>query len=138
MSKKEQLLALIDYFSNGNKSNFAKLMGLTPQSINTWLNRDTFDIELIYSKCDSISAKWLLTGEGNMIEEAAAVSEEAAKEAVAKETAASSDVAPMPEAPADLSAQFLDVIRRLEDENSHLITTIERQTAIIDRLTSHD
>lgn len=67
MDKKDQLLQLIDHFSNGNKSSFAAMIGVTPQGLSTWLARGTFDIERIYSKCENISAEWLLTGEGDML-----------------------------------------------------------------------
>ena len=68
MDKKTILECLINYFTDGNKSAFAKMLGVKPQTINTWLLRNTFDIELIYSKCAGISASWLLTGEGEMFE----------------------------------------------------------------------
>lgn len=70
MNKKERLEALISYYSKGNKTAFASIIGMKPQSINSWLIRDTFDIELIYSKCNGISAEWLLSGEGPMLKEA--------------------------------------------------------------------
>lgn len=65
--KRERLTALINYFSEGNKSAFARMIGTRPQTINTWLARDTFDMELIYSKCDSVSGDWLISGNGDMI-----------------------------------------------------------------------
>ena len=67
MSKKDRLLDLIGNFSNGNKSEFARVIGVSPQAINTWISRDTFDIETIYSKCVNISPEWLLTGKGPML-----------------------------------------------------------------------
>ena len=67
MDKKGILGALIAHYTNGNKSQFAKILGIKPQTINTWDTRGTFDLELIYSKCEGISAEWLLTGEGNML-----------------------------------------------------------------------
>lgn len=67
MSKKDRLLDLIGNFSNGNKSEFARMIGVSPQAINTWISRDTFDIETIYSKCVNISPEWLLTGKGPML-----------------------------------------------------------------------
>lgn len=67
MNKKDQVNALISYFSNGNKTAFASKLGLRPQSINNWIARNTFDADLIFSKCDGISAEWLLTGEGDML-----------------------------------------------------------------------
>lgn len=67
MSKKDRLLDLIGHFSNGNKSEFARMIGVSPQAINTWISRDTFDIETIYSKCVNLSPEWLLTGKGPML-----------------------------------------------------------------------
>ena len=58
---------LIAHFTSGNKSQFANKLGIKPQTINTWENRNTFDAELIYSKCENISGDWLLSGEGDML-----------------------------------------------------------------------
>lgn len=65
--KKNRLEALINHYSNGNKSEFARVLGVKPQTINSWINRGTYDTELIYSKCIGVSASWLLTGKGDMI-----------------------------------------------------------------------
>ena len=67
MDKKERLLALIDHFANGNKTQFAGMIGVSPQGLSTWISRDTFDTERIYSKCVGVSPHWLLTGEGSML-----------------------------------------------------------------------
>lgn len=69
MDKNERLEKLVEYYGNGNKSHFAKMLGVKAQTINTWLSRNTYDTELIFAKCDNINASWLLTGEGNMIRE---------------------------------------------------------------------
>ncbi len=63
------ILALIEHYSNGNKAQFASLLGITPQGLSTWIKRESFDIELIFSKCEGISAQWLLTGNGEMIKD---------------------------------------------------------------------
>lgn len=67
--RQQQLYSLIDYYARGNKSEFARFLGVSPQGVSTWLARGSFDFELIYSKCDNISADWLLTGEGHMVAE---------------------------------------------------------------------
>lgn len=69
MSKRDRLQRLIDYYSGGNKTQFANKLGITPQGISSWVSRDTFDIELVYAKCENVSAQWLLTGEGEMLNE---------------------------------------------------------------------
>lgn len=67
MEKKDRLLKLIEHYSNGNKSEFARMIGVSPQAVNTWISRNTFDIDIIYAKCVNISPEWLLTGNGPML-----------------------------------------------------------------------
>lgn len=67
MNKKDMILALIQHYSGGNKAQFASLLGISPQGLSTWIKRDTFDNELIYSKCVGLSPEWLLTGRGEML-----------------------------------------------------------------------
>lgn len=69
MNKKDMILALIEHYSNGNKTQFANLLGITPQGLSTWIKRESFDIELIFAKCEDISADWLLTGRGEMLKQ---------------------------------------------------------------------
>lgn len=67
MDKVLMLEQLVNHYTEGNKSKFASKLGVKPQTINTWIARNTFDSELIYSKCEGISGDWLLSGEGEMI-----------------------------------------------------------------------
>lgn len=67
MKKKDRLLKLIEHYSDGNKSEFARMIGVSPQAVNTWISRNTFDIDIIYAKCVNISPEWLLTGKGPML-----------------------------------------------------------------------
>ena len=68
MEKSEMLECIINYYTDGNKARFAAIIGVKPQTINTWTARNTFDAELIYSKCEGISGDWLLgNGEGDML-----------------------------------------------------------------------
>ena len=69
MNKTIMLEQLINHYTDGNKSKFANMLGIKPQTINTWLTRNTLDAELIYSKCEDVSGGWLLSGEGDMLEE---------------------------------------------------------------------
>ena len=67
MDKKDMLESLIKHFANGNKRQFSMRLGVTPQTINTWISRNTFDAELIFAKCEYVSGDWLLSGNGDML-----------------------------------------------------------------------
>lgn len=61
------LEAMISHYTNGNKAKFSTLLSVSAQTISAWIARNTFDAELIYTKCSRISADWLLSGEGPML-----------------------------------------------------------------------
>ena len=63
------LANLINYYSDGNQAKFAEKLGIPAQNISAWLKRNTFNAELIFSKCEGVSAEWLLSGEGEMLKE---------------------------------------------------------------------
>jgi phage repressor protein C with HTH and peptisase S24 domain len=67
MDKSSMLIALIGQYTNGNKSQFANMLGVSAQTISAWISRNSFDAELIYAKCKGVSANWLLTGTGEML-----------------------------------------------------------------------
>ena len=67
MTKKERLEAIMAHYADGKTSVMASKLGVADSTISTWLKRDTYDLELIFAKCENISAEWLITGEGDMI-----------------------------------------------------------------------
>ena len=67
MTKKERLEAIIDYYSDGKPSVFAKYIGVAPSTISSWLSRDTLDYDLIFTKNKKIYSDWLLTGKEKRI-----------------------------------------------------------------------
>ena len=69
MDKKDRLDAIIKHFAGGNASQFANLLGVSPSTISTWKARNTIDYDLIFAKCENLSASWLLSGSGNMLKE---------------------------------------------------------------------
>lgn len=58
---------LIEHYANGKKSQFANMLGVKAQTINTWISRDTYDTELIFTCCEGVNAEWLITGNGEML-----------------------------------------------------------------------
>lgn len=68
MEKKDMLEMLVNYYSDGNKAKFAAKLGIKPQAFSMWFARNSFDAELLFTKCEHISAEWLLNhGEGEML-----------------------------------------------------------------------
>ncbi len=69
MDKRTMLQCLVNHYSNGNQAQFAAKLGIPAQNISAWIKRNTFNAELIYEKCEGVSADWLLCGEGEMMRE---------------------------------------------------------------------
>lgn len=46
---------------------FAKFLDIPPSTLSSWMNRNSFDYQLLISKCVEIDANWLLTGKGEML-----------------------------------------------------------------------
>ena len=66
MGKKDIIQALIDHYTDGNLTKFASKLGVKPQTIVGWKTRDSLDYDLVYERCENLSAEWLLSGEGSM------------------------------------------------------------------------
>ena len=81
MTKTEMLNDLINYYADGNKSKFARILGVTPQVIIGWSARSSMSKELLYQNLEGLSAHWLLTdGDGDMIAQTMQESPESEKE----------------------------------------------------------
>lgn len=66
MDKKAILNEIIDEYADGKPSVFAKIIGVAPSTISSWLSRNTFDYDILFAKCEMISAEYLLSGSGPM------------------------------------------------------------------------
>lgn len=69
LSKGEMLDAIKKHLNMPKNVDFARFLGISSQAVSNWYSRNTFDAELIYTKCDFINPAWLLTGRGDMIKE---------------------------------------------------------------------
>lgn len=57
------------HYSIKSDADFARFLDIKPQTLSSWYSRNTFDIDLIYSKCVDIDGNWLLTGKGSMLKD---------------------------------------------------------------------
>ncbi|MBQ0020216.1 MAG: hypothetical protein KBT39_06805 [Bacteroidales bacterium] len=64
MEKRDILLQIIQHYTNGNKAQFAKMIGVIPQNVSSWIKRNSFDADIISAKCRDINPAFILTGEG--------------------------------------------------------------------------
>ncbi|MBE7671587.1 hypothetical protein F7649_10730 [Tenacibaculum piscium] len=80
MDKELIIREIIKGFNFKNDAKFAEHLGIKPQVLYNWKKRNTFDAELIYTKCIGINPVYLLTGKGEML-----VSEKAEKSELQKE-----------------------------------------------------
>lgn len=64
MEKREILLQLIQHYASGSKTQFAKMVGLTPQGLSNMLARNTLDVKRFLTGCVNVNPDFLLTGEG--------------------------------------------------------------------------
>lgn len=109
------LECVINHYSGGNKARFAAILGIRPQTINTWVARNTFDAELIYSKCEGISGDWLLgNGEGEMLNTSSVPS--SAK--LSSETSCVSESA--------ICAKFIALLEKKDEQIDRLLSLLEK------------
>jgi hypothetical protein len=65
---KGAMLDMIKAYLNIKKNtDLANYLGVSSQAVSNWYSRNTFDAELIYTKCAFVNPEWLLTGRGNML-----------------------------------------------------------------------
>ncbi|SFL09204.1 Bacteriophage CI repressor helix-turn-helix domain-containing protein [Porphyromonadaceae bacterium KH3CP3RA] len=54
------------YGLSGN-SELARFLGVAPNTITNWYNRNSIDFDIVFPKCENIDFNWLLTGKGPML-----------------------------------------------------------------------
>lgn len=55
------------HYKFDSNAEFARFLGIAPNTLSNWYSRNTIDYELIISKCEEISGDWLLTHHGSML-----------------------------------------------------------------------
>ena len=67
IDKRLILNKLKDHLNLKKNEDFAKFLGIKPNSLSTWYSRNTYNSDLILEKCEFLNESWLLTGEGEML-----------------------------------------------------------------------
>jgi len=56
-----------DYLGIRFSKDFADYLGVKPTTLSNWHKRNTFDHEVLFTKCGFVDPEWLITGEGEML-----------------------------------------------------------------------
>lgn len=67
LNKPAVLNRIKEYYSLKGNADLARFLGVAPNTITNWYGRSTFDVDVIYTKCEGISFDWLFTGNGSML-----------------------------------------------------------------------
>ncbi len=66
MNRSDLLDKIKKHYNFKTDTAFANFLEIKPNVISNWKARNVFDVDKIFTKCEGISAEWLLTGEGKM------------------------------------------------------------------------
>lgn len=66
LDKKLILNKIKDSYQFKSDTEFASFLGIRPQTLSNWMTRNTFDIDIVYTKCVGINADFLLSGIGKV------------------------------------------------------------------------
>lgn len=63
LDKNAVLDRIKDFYSLEKRADLARFLGIAPNTLTNWYIRDTFDLDIIYTKCVDIDYNWLFSGE---------------------------------------------------------------------------
>lgn len=66
MDKSLILNSIKSHFGMKSDKELADFLGIKTTTLSMWKSRNTFDVELLFNKCENIDANYLLTGKGLM------------------------------------------------------------------------
>ena len=62
LDKRSVLDRIKQHYELKGNADLARFLGIAPNTITNWYNRETFDIDRIYTNCVDVDIDWLLTG----------------------------------------------------------------------------
>ena len=63
----DRLDALVEYYANGVKANFAEKLNISRQRFGMWYAREFVDYNSVATKFPEVSLEWLIRGNGDML-----------------------------------------------------------------------
>jgi phage repressor protein C with HTH and peptisase S24 domain len=69
IDKKLILNKIKDRYAFTSDTEFAKFLGVRPQTLSNWQTRNSFDIDILYTKCVNINPEFLLSGKGSVLKQ---------------------------------------------------------------------
>lgn len=67
MDKTQVLTRIKEAYNLTTDKDLSLYLGVSTQTLGNWKARNTLDFDVIFTKCESLSADWLLTGKGSML-----------------------------------------------------------------------
>lgn len=67
LDKSAVLNRIKEHYSLKGNADLARFLGVAPNTITNWYGRSTFDLDIIYTKCEGVSFDWLFTGHGKKV-----------------------------------------------------------------------
>ncbi|MFJ1323628.1 LexA family transcriptional regulator [Capnocytophaga canis] len=67
MDKTLILNKIIEYKKFKSDAEFARFLEIPAQNLSKWKSRNTYDVELLYTKCPELNPEWLLIGKEPML-----------------------------------------------------------------------
>lgn len=67
MDKSLILNKIKEYLNIRFDKDFADFLAIKTTTLSMWYKRNTYDVELLFKKCEFLNSEWLLTGEGPML-----------------------------------------------------------------------
>jgi septal ring factor EnvC (AmiA/AmiB activator) len=122
MNKSEMLDSIKQHYQFKSNAEFARHLGISSSALGNWYFRETFDAELIYTKCEGLSAAWLIIGGGPMLSKDADSYSENKLKSVAQE----------PEAKYKTSGDFEQEKEKLEGNIKDLRVTVSSMQKTIE------
>ncbi|NDW10484.1 S24 family peptidase [Dysgonomonas sp. 520] len=67
LDKRQILKEIKKHYNFSTDAEFARFLEVKPQVLSNWYARNTFDYDILYTKCVDVNPGWFFSGEGEML-----------------------------------------------------------------------